>query len=121
MEVQEVIPARKSRSYAVLNHSDIPLPCYNYVITSQEAFMKRKICAIGNSRGVSIPVDVLEELNLAVGSDVDIKLNDKRSHIVIEPIRKKKKYPKGVDREFVSQVNDFIEKYEPALKELAKK
>jgi hypothetical protein len=27
----------------------------------------------------------------------------------------------AVDREFVSQVNDFIEKYEPALKEIAKK
>jgi antitoxin component of MazEF toxin-antitoxin module len=86
-----------------------------------EADMKRKICAIGNSRGVSIPVDVLQELDLAVGSDVDVKLDDKHSRIVIEPIRKKRKYPKGVDREFVSQVNDFIEKYEPALKEIAKK
>jgi putative addiction module antidote len=83
--------------------------------------MKRKICSIGNSRGVSIPVDVLEELNLAVGSDVDIKLDEKHSRIVIEPIRKKRKYPKGVDPEFVSQVSDFIEKYEPALKEIAKK
>jgi len=83
--------------------------------------MKRKICAIGNSRGVSIPVDVLEELNLAVGSDVDIKLDDKHTSIVIEPIREKKKYPKGVNQKFVSQVNDFIEKYEPALKEIAKK
>lgn len=83
--------------------------------------MKRKICAIGNSRGVSLPVDLLKELNLAVGSDVDIKLDEKHSRIVIEPIRKKSKYPKGVDQEFVSQVNDFIEKYEPALKEIAKK
>ena len=83
--------------------------------------MKRKICAIGNSRGVSLPVDILEGLNLAVGSDVDIKLDDKRSCIVIEPIRKKRKSLSGVDRKFVSQVNDFIEKYEPALKEIAKK
>ncbi len=83
--------------------------------------MKRKICAIGNSRGVSIPVDVLEELNLAVGSDVDIKLDEKHSRIVIEPVKKKRKYPKDVDHEFVSQVNEFIEKYEPALKEIAKK
>lgn len=51
--------------------------------------MRRKVCFIGNSKGVSIP--------------------------------KGKKYPKGVDREFVSQVNDFIVKYKPALKELAKK
>ena len=83
--------------------------------------MKRKICTIGNSKGVSLPVDVLNELGLAVGSDVDVKLDEKKSRIVIEPIKKKKTYPKGVNRKFVSQVNDFIEKYEPALKELAKK
>lgn len=69
--------------------------------------MKRKICTIGNSKGVSIPVDV--------------KLDEKNARIVIEPIKKRKRYFKGVNRKFVSQVNDFIEKYEPALKELAKK
>ncbi|MBI4848914.1 MAG: AbrB/MazE/SpoVT family DNA-binding domain-containing protein [Nitrospirae bacterium] len=82
--------------------------------------MHRKICSIGNSRGVSIPVDVLEKLDLSVGSDVDVKLDEDKSRIIVEPVRKKK-YPKGVDREFVSQVNEFIKKYEPALKELAKK
>ena len=56
--------------------------------------MKRKICAIGNSRGVSIPVDVLQELDLAVGSDVYVKLDDKHTRIIIEPVRKKRKYPK---------------------------
>ena len=82
--------------------------------------MHRKVCAIGNSRGVSIPVDMLEKLNLAVGSEVNIELDETSSKIVIEPARKKK-YPKGMDREFVSQVNEFIEKYKPALRELAKK
>ena len=82
--------------------------------------MHRKVCSIGNSQGVSIPLDVLEKLNLSVGSEIDVKLDEKSSRIVIEPVRKKK-YPKGIDREFVSQVSDFIEKYRPALKELAKK
>lgn len=82
--------------------------------------MQRKVCSIGNSQGISIPVDMLEKLDLSVGSEVDIKLDEAGSRIMIEPVGKKK-YPKGVDREFVSQVNDFIEKYRPALKELAKK
>ncbi|MDP3297644.1 MAG: AbrB/MazE/SpoVT family DNA-binding domain-containing protein [Thermodesulfovibrionia bacterium] len=82
--------------------------------------MHRKICSIGNSQGVSIPLDVLEKLNLSVGSEIDVKLDEKSSRIVIEPVRKKK-YPKNIDKEFVAQVNDFIAKYEPALKELAKK
>lgn len=82
--------------------------------------MQRKICAIGNSRGVSIPPDLLEKLHLAVGSEVDIELDDAQAKIIIEPVRKNK-YPKGIDQKFVSQVNDFIERYRPALDELAKK
>ncbi|MBI5846869.1 MAG: AbrB/MazE/SpoVT family DNA-binding domain-containing protein [Nitrospirae bacterium] len=82
--------------------------------------MQRKICAIGNSRGVSLPPDLLEKLHLAVGSEVNIELDDAQAKIIIEPV-KKKKYPKGIDQKFVSQVNDFIERYRPALDELAKK
>lgn len=82
--------------------------------------MHRKVCSIGNSKGISIPVDMLEELNLSVGSEVDVKLDATGSRLIIEPVRKKK-YPQGIDREFLLQVNDFIVKYEPALKELAKK
>lgn len=82
--------------------------------------MQRKICAIGNSRGVSLPPELLEKLHLAVGSEVNIELDDAQAKIIIEPA-KKKKYPKGIDQKFVSQVNDFIERYRPALDELAKK
>jgi hypothetical protein len=39
---------------------------------------------------------------------------------VIVPVRKKRKLP-GIDKAFAVQVNEFIEKYRPALKELAKK
>ena len=35
--------------------------------------------------------------------------------------RERKKSPKGIDQEFVSQVNEFIARYEPVLKTLAKK
>jgi len=82
--------------------------------------MHRKICAIGNSRGVSLPADVLEKLHLAVGAEVTVELDEAHTKIIIEPVRKKK-YPKGINRKFVSQVNSFIEKYRPALEELAKK
>lgn len=82
--------------------------------------MNRKICTIGNSRGVSLPSEVLDKLHLAVGSEVEVKLDEDKAQIVIEPVRNKK-YPKGLDKQFVSQVNDFIEKYRPALDELSKK
>lgn len=82
--------------------------------------MHRKLCFIGNSQGVSIPREMIEKLNLSVGSEVDITIDKSGERIILEPV-KKKKYPKGIDREFVSQVNEFIEKYRPALKALAKK
>ncbi|MDA8099824.1 MAG: AbrB/MazE/SpoVT family DNA-binding domain-containing protein [Nitrospiraceae bacterium] len=82
--------------------------------------MHRKVFSVGNSKGVSIPADYLNKLDLAVGAEVDVILDEDHDRIVIEPIRKKK-LPKGLDKAFVAQVNEFIEQYRPALKELAKK
>lgn len=82
--------------------------------------MHRKVVSIGNSKGISIPVDILNKLELATGSEVDIELDEEHARIVISPVRKRKNVP-GLDREFVGQVNEFIERYRPALKELAKK
>ena len=82
--------------------------------------MHRKVCTIGNSRGVSVPAELLGRLDLTVGSEVDVRLDETETRIIIEPVRKEK-YPRGLDRAFVSQVNEFIENYRPALKELSKK
>lgn len=80
--------------------------------------MRRKICTIGNSRGVSLPIEALEKLKLAVGSEVEIELDEEHGRIVIEPV-KQVDYAEGVDAEFACQVSDFIEQYRPALKKLA--
>lgn len=82
--------------------------------------MLRKICAIGNSCGVSIPKEILEKLRLTVGAQVEVKVDEKANKIIIEPAVHK--VPSEViNREFASQANDFIEHYKPALKVLAKK
>jgi antitoxin MazE len=82
--------------------------------------MHRKVFAVGNSKGVSIPADYLAKLDLAAGAEVEVTLDEEHDRIVIAPVRARK-YPKGIDRAFVAQVNEFIEQYRPALKELAKK
>jgi antitoxin MazE len=82
--------------------------------------MQRKVFAVGNSKGVSIPTEYLARLDLAVGSEVNITLDEHRDRIVIQPLRRPR-MPKGLNRKFVNQVNEFIEKYRPALEELAKK
>lgn len=81
--------------------------------------MLRKICPIGNSHGVSIPKDILEKLRLNVGSEVDVKVDEKHGRIIIEAIKKEPEVE--LEKEFVAQVNDFIKRYKPALKALAKK
>jgi antitoxin MazE len=82
--------------------------------------MHRKVFAVGNSKVVSIPADYLAKLDLAAGAEVEVTLDEEHDRIVIAPVRARK-YPKGIDRAFVAQVNEFIEQYLPALKELAKK
>jgi len=81
--------------------------------------MRRKICTIGNSQGISLPADVLEKLQLAVGADVEVSLDEEHGRIIIEPARPTTAYPEGIDAEFVAQVNEFIVQYRPALKKLA--
>ncbi len=81
--------------------------------------MKRKICHIGNSYGVSIPKEMLEKLHLTAGTQVEVKLDEKTNKIVITPSIERAYY-EIIDKEFAEQVNDFIERYKPALKALAK-
>lgn len=82
--------------------------------------MLRKICHIGNSQGVLIPKEILEKLHLTTGSQVEIKLNEETSKIIIEPAKTKTE-SKAIDPEFAAQVKDFVKLYKPALKALAKK
>ncbi len=81
--------------------------------------MLRKICTIGDSCGVSIPKEILEELHLSVGTPVTIKVDENTKNIIIEPASNKSD-GKTIDNEFASQVDGFIKLYKPALKALAK-
>lgn len=81
--------------------------------------MQRKISAIGNSYGVSIPKEILKKLHLKAGAHVEVNIDENEGKIIIEPVSQVKY--KEIDVEFVSQVNDFIKQYKPALKSLAKK
>ena len=80
--------------------------------------MLRKIFRTGNSIVVSIPKDILDELQLSEGEDVSVELDAQQRQIVISPVEKT--IPTGIDKAFARQVDDFIEKYRPALEALAK-
>jgi antitoxin MazE len=80
--------------------------------------MLRKIFRTGNSMVVSIPKDILDELELSEGEDVSIELDSQQRQIVISPVEKP--LAVGVDESFARQVDEFIKQYRPALEALAK-
>lgn len=80
--------------------------------------MLRKIFRTGNSMVISIPKDILDELQISEGEEVSVELDSQQRQIVISPVEKE--ISTGIDEVFARQVDDFIEKYRPALESLAK-
>ncbi len=78
--------------------------------------MPRKVFKAGNSLVVSIPRDVVEQLGLTEGSEAEVEVDHESRRILVtfSP-----SYPTDIDREFASQVAEFIEEYRPALEKLA--
>lgn len=68
---------------------------------------------------VSLPREVLEHLNIQVGTEVEINLDRENRQIILKPIDLPMAVP-GVDETFAHQLTEFIEQYRPALKKLAK-
>ena len=67
--------------------------------------MVQKIIKIGSSAGVTIPKKQLDELGLRVGDEVDIEL----------------KSPKQKHKQFVAELDKFMDIYDQDLKNLAKR
>lgn len=80
--------------------------------------MQRKLLKTGNRTVLSLPKQMLDSLRLKSGDNVFIELDKQNNRLVISPVQKP--LAVAVDEDFAKQVNDFIEKYRPALEELAK-
>jgi SpoVT / AbrB like domain. len=81
--------------------------------------MLRRLFKTGNSVVISLPKEMLDGLGVADGENVSIEFDRKQKRVIITPIEKPIAVA-GIDEEFAHQVNEFIEQYRPALKELAK-
>ena len=79
--------------------------------------MIRKIFKSGNSYVVSLPRESLNLLGLQDGSEVDVAVDEEQAQIII---KKSPAFAVRIDPEFAKQVDEFIEKYRPALEALAK-
>jgi len=80
--------------------------------------MPRKVFKAGNSLVVSIPKEAVEQLGLSEGSEAEVELDRESRRILVTFTPS---YPTDIDREFASQVAEFIEEYRPALDKLAGK
>ncbi|WP_462421842.1 AbrB/MazE/SpoVT family DNA-binding domain-containing protein [Salinicoccus sp. Marseille-QA3877] len=76
---------------------------------------ERKVTKIGNSYGVSLPVDLLKETGLTYGGNIQIEREEGK--IIL---RKKEiiDLPEGVDAEFMDVLNDVIKEHDKAFKGL---
>jgi antitoxin MazE len=81
--------------------------------------MIRRLFKTGNSIVLSLPKEVLDELGIKDGENVNLELDREQRRVVITPVDKKRAIP-GVNEEFARQVDEFIQQYRPALDELAK-
>ncbi|MBN8193416.1 AbrB/MazE/SpoVT family DNA-binding domain-containing protein [Bacillus sp. NTK074B] len=79
---------------------------------------ERRVTKIGNSFGITIPTDLLKQVGLAQGDDVQVEVVEGK--IVL---RKKEQLtlPKGVDAEFMDILNDVIKEHDQAFKGLVDK
>lgn len=80
--------------------------------------MQRQLFKTGNSTVLSLPKEMLDSLGLKNGENVSVELDKANNRLVITPAEKS--LTANLDETFATQVNDFIEKYRPALEELAK-
>jgi antitoxin MazE len=79
--------------------------------------MQRKVFRTGNSIVVSLPKDALDFLGITEGSEVTVEVDREQQRLIIAPA---KVDIASVDEEFARQVSEFIERYRPALDELAR-
>lgn len=76
---------------------------------------ERKVTKIGNSYGITIPTELLKQVGLAQGDDVQVEVKEgrivlrKKEHITL---------PDGVDAEFMDILNDVIKEHDKAFKGL---
>ena len=79
--------------------------------------MARTIFRSGNSTVVSLPPGVLEDLGLRIGDEVNVVTDLQQNRIIIQPIATTSK---EITPALLDEIDQFIDRYRPALDELAK-
>lgn len=78
-----------------------------------------KIFRAGNSDVVSIPKDLMKELNLKTGAKIVIGKTSDNSALVIKKVTKQTSSKAAIDKEFKSWLKDVLEEDKEILDELS--
>lgn len=76
---------------------------------------ERKVTKIGNSYGITLPADLLKEVGLIYGDQVQVE--EKDGNILLSK-KENITLPEGVDAEFLSILNEVITEHDEAFKGL---
>ena len=77
--------------------------------------IERKVTKIGNSIGITLPPELLKQVGIAQGDDVQIEVKDGK---IILRKKEQLQLPDGVDAEFMEILNDVIKEHDKAFKGL---
>jgi putative addiction module antidote len=80
--------------------------------------MLQKIVRIGNSAGLIIPKNLITQMNLGVGDQVDLEFDSDAEMLLLG--KQGQVASKSADRKFLNVLDEVNEQYGPALKKLAK-
>jgi antitoxin MazE len=81
--------------------------------------MIRRLFKTGNSIVLSLPKEVLDDLEIKDGENINLELDHEQHRVIITKVEKPI-VTAGVNEEFARQLDEFIQQYRPALNELAK-
>lgn len=77
--------------------------------------IERKVTKIGNSIGITLPPEVLRQVGIARGDDVQVEVKDGK---IILQKKEHLQLPDGVDAEFMGILNDVVKEHDKAFKGL---
>lgn len=76
---------------------------------------ERKITKIGNSLGITLPANMLNSLNITLGEQVEIVVNN--DSMIIRKSNKVK-LPDNISKDFFNVLNETMREYDSTIKEL---
>ncbi len=80
--------------------------------------MEQKVIKVGNSFGILLPKYIVKRLGIKLGQKLYVDVYEHEKSVVL---RINKNLANGITPEFIKYLEEFSNRYAPALRELAKR